>query len=115
MRIFLTVCFVLIAASAFLFWRDERTISIEALLALPLLFVAWRGSPAAQAPRNGRRLLVVSCLAVIVVANLALLALGSIPWYATLLAAPLLLLGWHELRRPTAPEASAATTASRST
>jgi hypothetical protein len=49
------------------------------------------------------------------VANLALLALGSIPWYATLLAAPLLLLGWHELRRPTAPEASAVTTASRST
>lgn len=109
MRAFFLIAFALICASAFLLWRDERTAGIEALLALPLVFTAWRSSRPSGAPHDRRRLLVAGSLVVIVVANVALFALGTIPWYATLLAAPLVLFGWNELRRPTGGEASAAT------
>lgn len=101
MRAFLIIAFVLICASTFLIWRDERTISIEALLALPLLFMAWRGTPPSASRHSSRRLLIIGALAVIVVANIALIALGTMPWYAALLATPLLLLGWHDLRQST--------------
>ena len=110
MRAFLLIAFVLICATAILLWRDERTVSIEALLALPLVVAAWRSSRPSGTPHQRRRLVVAGSLVVIVVANVALLALGTIPWYAALLAAPLLLFGWQELRRPDEHEAAPATT-----
>jgi hypothetical protein len=97
MRLFLLGAFVLACGGAFFLWQDSRTVSYEILLALPLLFTALVNRPAA--PRGDRsRLILGVALAVIVVANIALVWLGTIPWYAGALALPVVVLGVREYR-----------------
>lgn len=94
MRTILIAAFVIACAAVFVIWRDGRSISYEIVLALPLIATAILDRPRTSGV-SSRRWMILACLGVVLIANVALVALGTIPWYAGLLATPLLVLGWR--------------------